>query len=137
MIEVSYVAPEHVEAVWPKVEKYLMGAADYTYGRFTVVDIYKSIVMSGNSLWIAFEGENVLGAVVTNMIAYPRKKMLCMQFCGGEQFDLWHNQIIALLRQSAKDNGCDGLESSARPGWARIFKDDGYSQCWVTFELPL
>jgi hypothetical protein len=137
MIQVSLVKPQDVDAVWPKVEKYLLGAAEYTYGRFTVIDIYKSIVVNKNSLWIAFEDNHVLGAVVTNIVAYPRKKMLCMQFCGGENLELWRSPMLTLLRKSAKDNGCDGLESSARPGWAKIFKDDGYSQCWVTFELPL
>jgi len=137
MIQIAKIEQNQVDSVWAKIEKYLMGAADYTYGRFTVVDIYKSIVVSGNDLWIAYDEEKVLGAVVTNYITYPQKRMLCMQFCGGEDFHLWKNEIISTLKEAAMQNGCHGLESSARPGWARIFKDDGYSQCWVTFELPL
>ena len=84
-----------------------------------------------------FDGKEFKGAVVTNVIAYPQKKVLCMQFCGGEQLKDWKDQMLALLRRFAKDVGCESIESTARRGWAKIFQNDGYKAHWVTFELPL
>ena len=45
--------------------------------------------------------------------------------------------MIAILKRFAKDAGCAGLESTARPGWSKILKSDGYTASWVAFELPL
>ena len=60
-----------------------------------------------------------------------------MQFCGGEDLISWKDPMLALLRRFAKDVGCDGIESTARPGWAKIFQNDGFAAHWITFELPL
>ena len=45
--------------------------------------------------------------------------------------------MLALLRRFAADVGCEANEATARKGWAKVFKDDGYQERWVTFELPL
>ena len=45
--------------------------------------------------------------------------------------------MLALLRKFAKDNGCTIIESYGRPGWERIFKDDGFQQRFMFYELPV
>jgi hypothetical protein len=60
-----------------------------------------------------------------------------MQFCGGVELKNWKDPMLSLLRRYAKDMGCDGIESTARRGWAKVFQNDGYKGIWVTFQLPL
>jgi hypothetical protein len=86
---------------------------------------------------IAFDEETFKGAVVTNIMNYPQKKILCMQFCGGEELKLWKQPMLDLLKRFARDLGCEGIESTGRPGWAKIFENDGYKATWVTYELPI
>jgi uncharacterized protein YozE (UPF0346 family) len=43
MIEVSMVPTQYVDTCWAKIAPFLEKAADYTYGRYTVDDIYDSI----------------------------------------------------------------------------------------------
>jgi hypothetical protein len=74
---------------------------------------------------------------VTNVITYPQRKLLGMQFCGGDELDTWKEPMLALLRMFARDLGCEAIESTGRPGWAKIFQNDGYKATWVTYELPL
>lgn len=136
-MEVSAVPAEFVKQVWPDVEGYLKGAADYTYGRYDVEDILDSITDYDHTLWIAFNVEGIKGAVVTSFIDYPRKRMLCMQFCGGVQLDTWQAPMLELLQRWAQDNDCDGIESTGRAGWSKVFKSDGYKSLWQTYELPL
>ena len=45
--------------------------------------------------------------------------------------------MLLLLRRYARDMGCDGIEATARRGWAKVFQNDGFNSNWVTFELPL
>lgn len=136
-MEVSAVPAEFVKQVWPDVEEYLKGAADYTYGRYDVEDILDSITDYDHTLWIAFNIEGIKGAVVTHFSDYPRKRMLCMEFCGGIEVDTWQKPMLELLQRWAKENNCDGIESTGRMGWSKVFKSDGYKPLWQTYELPL
>jgi len=136
MIDISFVPKEYVDSCWEQIEDYLKGAADYTHGRYEVRDIYWAIVDYDHQLWIAFDGDEIKGAVVTNIVNYPRKRYLCMSFCGGIELEKWKDPMLKMLRHWAFDNRCDGIEATARPGWAKIFKNDGHVPLWHTFELP-
>jgi hypothetical protein len=137
MIQVSMVPPQYVDTCWKTIEPYMEKAAEYTYGRYTSDDIYDSLKEYDHHLWVAFDGDKIKGAVVTNIITYPRRKVLCMSFCGGTELKNWKDPMLELLRQFAKDVGCDGIEATARRGWAKVFENDGYKGHWVTFELPI
>lgn len=136
-MQVSLVPVEHVDGCWGKIEGFVEKAAKYTYGRYTATNIYDLVKDGDYQLWVAFDGVGIKGAVITNVVTYPQRKLLCMQFCGGVDLTEWKEPMLALLRRFAKDIGCDGIESTARPGWAKIFQNDGYAANWVTFELPL
>ena len=136
MIQVSLVTPELLDSMWPLVEGHLAKSAVYTYGRYTVDDIKDTLTDYDHHLWIAFEGSVVKGAVVTNVVTYPRKKCLGMIFCGGVDVDEWKNPMIAILQAWAFDQGCDSIECTGRPGWVKILKGNGHSAAWHTFEIP-
>lgn len=137
MIEVSLIPPQYVDSCWGKIEGFIQKAAKYTYGRYTTDNIYDMVVEGDYQLWVAIEGTEFKGAVVTNIITYPQRKLLGMQFCGGEELTKWKQPMLDLLRRFAKDVGCEGIESTGRPGWAKVFQNDGYKATWVTYELPL
>jgi len=137
MIEVSLVPREYIDTCWDKIEGFIGKAAEYTYGRYTVSNIYDLVKEDDYQLWIAFDGPVFKGAVVTNVITYPQRKLLGMQFCGGDELDTWKEPMLAILKRFARDLGCEAIESTGRPGWAKIFQNDGYKAAWVTFELPL
>ena len=136
-MEVSMVPPQLVNTCWKQIEPFMAKAAKYTYGRFTSDDIYDSVMEHDYQLWVAFDETGIKGAVVTNVMVYPKRKLLCMSFCGGYDLKEWKEPMLSLLQRYAKDMGCDGIEATARAGWAKIFLNDGYKQHWVTFELPL
>ena len=136
-MEVSMVPPQLINTCWKQIEPFMAKAAKYTYGRFTSDDIYDSVTEHDYQLWVAFDETGIKGAVVTNVMVYPKRKLLCMSFCGGYDLKEWKEPMLSLLQRYAKDMGCDGIEATARAGWAKIFQSDGYKQNWVTFELPL
>jgi len=137
MIQVSMVPVELVDSCWKEIEPYMEKAANYTYGRYTCDDIYDSVKEHDYQLWVAFDEGKIKGAVVTNVIVYPKRKVLCMTFCGGINLKEWKGPMLSLLQKFAFDIGCDGIEATARKGWAKVFENDGYNQHWVTFELPV
>jgi len=134
---VSLIPPEHVVDMWPKVRPHLRKAAGYTYGRFDVEDILDQILQYDHVLWVAFDESGVKGAVVTTISHYPKLQALNMVFTGGEELDKWKEPMLELLRRFAKAKGCEIIESTGRPGWAKIFSGDGHKLMWHTYTLPI
>ena len=135
-VQASLVPTEFLDKVWPDVYGYMANVAARTHGRYEADDIKTLITDYDHQLWIAFDESKIIGAVVTCVLHYPRKSYISCPFVTGEEFSRWKKPMLELLQKWAKDNDCDGLESTARVGWSRVFKDDGYKVLWQTFELP-
>lgn len=138
-MQVSYVPYDYIEAIWPQIENYLKGAADYTYGRFTVDDIKNSLMGKTQQLWVAMDDTDnkVYGAVVTEIMIYPQMHTLIMHFTGGVELPKWKPDMLKLLQRFAKENGCSVIESYGRMGWSKVFKDDGFKARFMFYELPV
>jgi hypothetical protein len=136
-MEVTAVLPEHYDALWPLIHNYMEGAAKYTYGRFTADDIRKGLNTSPQQLWVAYEGEKVYGAVITEFVVYPQTKALVMHFTGGIELPKWKAPMLALLQKFGKDNDCNIIESYGRAGWAKVFENDGFKSRFMFYELPV
>jgi hypothetical protein len=136
-MEISIVPVEHIDSVWPSVEQYLKGAADYTYGRFTVEDIKNRLYTAPQQLWIAYDKEIIYGAVVTEITQYPQMRTLVMHFTGGVELPKWKNEMLQMLQRFAKDQGCNVIESYGRIGWEKVFKNDGFKSRFMFYELPV
>lgn len=136
-IHISLVPTEHVLGAWEAVEPFMERAVEMTNGRYELEDILDALLNRNHDLWVVFTGTRVLGAMVTAIRQYPRKKYLELSFIGGDEGMEWKGQMLDILQRWAYDNNCNGIESCARLGWAKIFKDDGYRPMWQMFELPM
>lgn len=114
----------------------MQGAAKYTYGRFEAEDIKEGLSNKDQQLWIAFD-DSIKGAVITEIIQYPRMRTLVMHFTGGKELQSWKDPMLNTLQSYAKDKGCDSIESYGRRGWERIFKHDGFKSRFMYYELPV
>lgn len=136
-MEASVVLREHIEEVWPFIKGYMEGAARYTYGRFTADDIKQDLLTKDQQLWIAYKDGAIHGAVVTEILQYPRLRVLAMHFVGGHNVPECKPPVMALIKKFAKDHGCDIIESYGRKGWAKVFEKDGFKQRFMFYELPV
>jgi len=138
-VNVTLVPQDQVLDVWPRIAEYMRESAEYTNGRYDAEDILSLILDYSYPLWIAFEGHDIKGAVVTRFVQYPKKKYLSLDFVGGARGEGmgWKDPMLAVMRRWAKDNHCQGIESTGRLGWERIFRDDGYVPGLRNYELPL
>ena len=135
--QISLVPSDRIMNAWSHVEHFMEMAADATNGRYAALDILDALLNLNHDLWIVFDEESIKGALVTAIKQYPNKRYLELAFIGGENGHSWKDQMLDIMRRWARDNSCDGIESCARLGWAKIFKDDGYRPMWQVFELPL
>jgi hypothetical protein len=136
-MKITAIYPEDYNSIWGDIKEYMEGAAKYTYGRYDVDDIKAELVKNSNQqLWIAFD-EKIYGAVVTEILQYPKKRTLIMHFTGGIELPKWKDEMLSVLRSFARDNKCDCIESLGRAGWKRVFKHDGISPKFMFYELDI
>ena len=136
-IRISLVPFERTTEAWDTVTEFMESAADVTNGRYEALDILDALLNFDHHLWVVFDEERILGALVTALKVYPSKKYLELAFIAGHEGPTWKDKMLDIMQRWAYDNDCDGIESSARLGWAKIFKDDGYRPMWQVFELPM
>lgn len=134
---VSAVPTEHISTLWPMVEGYVASAVEYTRGCYAPEDIQQQLLAGTHHLWIAFEGTDIKGCVVTQVVQYPRKRALNCYMAGGTDFSSWRTPMMALLSKFAIDNDCECFEATGRPGWLRMFKNEGCEVVWQTCQLPI
>ncbi|MBL4756045.1 MAG: hypothetical protein JKY52_20930 [Flavobacteriales bacterium] len=136
-MDITVVANTDVDKVWSRIEGYAEGCAKYTYGRFTANDIRTGIRKGVQTLWVAHEGERILGFVVTELQDYPQLRALVMHFTGGVRLNKWKSSMLAKIQEHAKMNGADRIESYGREGWAKVFEKDGFKSLHNFYELPV
>jgi hypothetical protein len=135
---VTLIPLDYIDDVWPEIEAFMEGAAKYTYGRFNAEDIKAGLKNNIQQLWVAFDESNKFyGAVVTEVIVYPRMTTLVMHFTGGIDLPRWKQPMLETLQRFAKENGCKVIESYGRSGWERVFKNDGFKKRFMYYELPV
>lgn len=134
---ITLIPKEDYHLIFNAIDPYIVGAAKYTHGRYSAQDIKDTLYKTNQHLWIAYEDTVVYGFVVTDFVEYPQIKTLIMHFTGGKQLPKWKNEMLEVLQSFAKVNGCDIIESYGRPGWAKVFKNDGYKQKFIFYELPV
>jgi hypothetical protein len=60
-----------------------------------------------------------------------------MHFVGGKNIKAWGKIGLKQLQKFARDTGCTKIESYGRPGWEKIWQDEGYEKKLVFYELPV
>jgi hypothetical protein len=67
--------------------------------------------------------DEILAVCVTEVINYPRKKYARVMILTGKERKKWMDLYRESIEKWAIGIGCDGVESLARKGWEREFKD--------------
>ena len=87
-------------------------------------DVVQAVIEGKMQFWPAPRG-----CAVTEIIAFPQKKVLHIFLAGGEM-----DQIIDMDSSAvefAKMNGCTGMSIAGRKGWSRVLKDKGYEEAYT------
>lgn len=136
-MEITPVENHQIDFLWSRVKPYFEQVAETTHGRFTANDIRQRVKTTKQQLWIAHEGEEVYGFVITQCTDYPQMRCLVMHFTAGRELFKWKDAMLKTIQEFARNNGCEAIESFGRAGWAKVFKEDGYKAMQTFYELPV
>lgn len=73
----------------------------------------------------------MLGAIVTEILEYPQKRVCVIALVGGVELERWLDGIRD-IELWAKDHGCQQVEVPGRRGWERVLSHLGYQPVTYT-----
>jgi hypothetical protein len=123
--------------VIPSIMPYLAKSELWTNGRAGIDDILGFLYTGRMSLWLVYD-ENLVGRafVITEIKAYPRCKLLVIQYCAGEPHHMKfvEEKMHDTLESYAEAADCAGIEFFGRPGWGAHVKKRGYDVQTVVYQ---
>jgi len=132
--KIILVAPDDIPHIWENVHPHLEAMEPHSEGELSPEDFYESLMNKEMQLWIAIEDKELLASMVTQIIPYPRKRVLRIISIGGEGMDQWIG-YIPIVEDWALSMGCTALECWGRKGWLKILKDWKCSYHIITKDL--
>ena len=106
---------------------WIEAALEYSGGTHNFEDVAEGIIQGNMQLW-----PSPRGCIVTEIVVYPRKKVLNV-FLGGGKLDQlldMHNDVTAW----AKSYGCEALTITGRFGWKKPLNAHGWKPLHDSFQ---
>ena len=120
---ITQVPSEDLHIIWDQVEPFIKKALDDTY---RPQDILDGLILNKFQLFISYENKKVESAVITEVVDYPRKRILRYVLAGGNNMSNWLESIQKTIERFAINNHCQAVEVAGRKGWLR--KLQGFKQ---------
>jgi len=122
-LKAGLISPEDAVKLWDRVGPMLQRVVDHTEGELQPEDFLDNIVNNYMNLWLAVEDKEIIMAMVTQVIHYPRKKVLRVIAIAGKDFKEIHKEFNDMIESFAIQAGCSSLELWGRKGWKKMLPD--------------
>ena len=113
-----------------RVRPWLEAALRYSGDTHEWEDVVQGLIDGRMQLWAGDKS-----AAVTEILVYPRKKVLHVFLAGGTMSQLI--DMIDDVAQWGKTQGCTGMTLSGRNGWKRILSKLGWDAKMVVMEKEI
>ena len=116
------VDPREFPYLWEDAEH----CFDEIYNVYFEKDDIPELVCTGKlQLWLFYRRHKVVFAGLTEVVRYPRAKVLTVVYAGGTD-GLVCVPFMAIIEEWAKEQGCTHTVVQGRRGWCRLFAPMGY-----------
>ena len=112
-IDLTQYYPDWIKE-YKRCEQYLEAALEYAHGAYDIETIFEGLMDGSLELW---PSENA--GAVTQIVEYPRKKILHIFLAGGDIEEL--KVLYTHVELYARQIGCQAITLTGRPGWAKSF----------------
>ena len=118
---------EHIDDVWTEVKPYIDRCVPHSEGELETEDFYDFLANGEMQLWIAIdksetEDNEIIAAMITQIIVYPRKRILRIIAIAGDEMDRWMH-FLPEIEDRALEAGCTAREAWGRKGWLKVLTD--------------
>jgi len=135
---ITAVPNDSILLIWKEVAPLLYPAVERSHGRWTMQTLLAALKEGRQQLWLIYENDQpVKGVGTTEILFYPNRKMLAVQYLGGSGLDTWGLSFLSIIEDFAKAAGCSGIEATARKGFWKWFKERDYQDAYTVFEKEI
>tara|TARA_R100001460_G_scaffold102622_1_gene147315 strand:- start:5918 stop:6346 length:429 start_codon:yes stop_codon:yes gene_type:complete len=131
------IPSQEIDEIWEACEPYIELGAKKGQREMTSKDIYNFCKEAKMQLWIVFDSEsNIKAVVTTEIINYPKKKVCRVITLGGQEIDNWLH-CISVIEAWAEENKCHAMETFCRKGFIKKLEHYGYEQTYTVLGKEL
>jgi hypothetical protein len=112
------IDPAVVRLFWPHVRDLIAGAIARG-GMSCLADVERDVLSGHALLWLAWDGQAIAAAAVTQLLAADLGKVCVIVACAGRQMRRWL-PLIATLEEYARAEACKLVRIVGRKGWTRV-----------------
>ena len=116
------VKTDDIDNIWLGVKPLIQKALDHAEGALTTTDVLRLLLNDKQQLWIGIENNSIFSALVSEVINYPRHKILRIityATITGHGMDEWYESMLEPVEDFARSKGCSALEAWCRKGLTR------------------
>jgi len=125
--ELIGIRSDEIDRWWPYLESFVRKPLDRTGAikDYLPEDILGFIKNRDMQCWVAHNGQEPLAVIITEILAYPQRKVLGIVFTGAinGSIDLWLDHF-RIMKDFAREHGCSVIRIRGRKGWEKVFKPD-------------
>ena len=125
---------DEIEQIWRHVKPLLDKATPHSEGEMEAEDFLPLLLSGTMQLWVAIENKEIIAAMVSQIVSYPRKSVMRIISIGGEDMEKWMPNF-PIFENWALDLGCTAIEAWGRKGWLRVLDDWKCSYHIITKDL--
>lgn len=110
------------EEWWPLCEPLIEKALTRTQAidDFLPSDLLKAVQTRDMQLWVVHDGGSVLCAAMTEVLVFPRRKVLGLPFLGAKPGSFRHWLFyFDTIKAFAREQGCTAVRGWGRKGWEK------------------
>ena len=138
MVSIQGISAGKVVEWWPFVWKMVQSALDRGGdGLVGAEDILSKLLDRDLQLWVISVDGCMVASCCTEMLIWPRGKVLSAPIIAGERMDEWIAELDRLLCDFGKSNGCTHLQGHGRKGWKKTLNRLGWSDDIVEYQKRL
>ena len=133
-IKVALVNPEDITYVWDDVVPLLDKALTHSEGELLSEDLAKHLDSGDLRMWVAMQDNEIIACMITEIITYPRKKIVRVITLAGRDMSMRYD-FLPMLEGYAIRHECSALEAWTRKGMTRKLKDWKHSYDIITKDI--
>jgi len=105
---------------WHEIEP-LLAKATVRTGCYEPIDLLLLAGAGRAGIWLCTHQGHLDAALCTQIVAYPRKRVLEVMFGGGGNLWRWRRQLVETIDRHAREHGCSHVATCGRPAWLRAW----------------
>lgn len=120
------IPAQFVSRMWRYAEPFVKRALDHATGEIATEDLRSSCERRDAQLWLVSSEDRVIGAAITEIVNYPRRRHCVVLTIAGSKFPEWMEQMDNILCTWAVSQGCEVMEAHVRKGLVPRLSPIGY-----------